>query len=47
MAGTRLLVIDDESGLRRFLQKELSARGMEVEAAGSAEEGLQIGRAHV
>ncbi|MCE9635921.1 MAG: sigma-54 dependent transcriptional regulator [Planctomycetes bacterium] len=41
MAGTRLLVIDDEAGLRRFLQKELSARGMVVEAAGSAEEGLQ------
>jgi DNA-binding NtrC family response regulator len=37
----RVLVIDDEAGLRKFLQKELSARGLEVEAAGSAEEGLR------
>ena len=34
----RVLVVDDESGLRRFLTKELSARGLTVEAAGSGEE---------
>jgi two-component system response regulator AtoC len=37
----RVLVIDDEAGLRRFLVKELVARGFVVEAAGSAEEGLR------
>jgi DNA-binding NtrC family response regulator len=37
----RILVIDDEAGLRKFLQKELTARGIEVESAGSAEEGLR------
>jgi DNA-binding NtrC family response regulator len=38
---TRVLVVDDEAGLRRFLQKELGARGLSVDAAGSAEEGLK------
>src|SRR5690349_8239668 len=37
----RVLVVDDEVGLRRFLAKELAARGFAVEAASSAEEGLR------
>jgi DNA-binding NtrC family response regulator len=37
----RVLVIDDEAGLRRFLTKELAARGFAVDSAGSAEEGLR------
>src|SRR5437773_8015650 len=37
----RVLVVDDEAGLRRFLVKELSARGFAVEAAGSGEEALR------
>jgi two-component system response regulator AtoC len=39
-ASTKVLVIDDEGALRKFLQKELTARGFEVDAAGTAEEGL-------
>jgi two-component system response regulator AtoC len=38
---TRVLVIDDEAGLRRFLAKELTARGFAADAAGSGEEGLR------
>jgi two-component system response regulator AtoC len=37
----RVLVIDDEAGLRRFLVKELAARGFVVDSAGSGEEGLR------
>jgi DNA-binding NtrC family response regulator len=37
----RVLVVDDEAGLRRFLLKELAARGFAVEAAASGEEGLR------
>jgi DNA-binding NtrC family response regulator len=39
--STRVLVIDDEAGLRRFLTKELAARGFAVDSAGSGEEGLK------
>ena len=38
---TRVLVVDDEAGLRRFLVKELSARGFTTDSAGSGEEGLK------
>ena len=38
--AARILVVDDEMGLRRFLQKELTARGLTTDAASSAEEGL-------
>ena len=37
----RVLVVDDEAGLRRFLAKELTARGFSVDSAGSGEEGLK------
>jgi DNA-binding NtrC family response regulator len=37
----RVLVVDDEVGLRRFLVKELAARGFAAEAAGSGEEALR------
>jgi len=40
-AAIRVLVVDDEVGLRRFLVKELTARGLAVDAAGSGEEGLR------
>ena len=39
--STRVLVVDDEAGLRKFLTKELTARGLAVEGAGTAEEGLR------
>jgi DNA-binding NtrC family response regulator len=39
--ATRVLVVDDEAGLRRFLLKELSARGFAADAAASGEEGLR------
>jgi len=37
----RVLVVDDEAGLRRFLAQELTARGFAVDSAGSGEEGLR------
>jgi two-component system, NtrC family, response regulator AtoC len=37
----RVLVVDDEVALRRFLVKELAARGFAVESASSGEEGLR------
>jgi DNA-binding NtrC family response regulator len=37
----RVLVVDDEAGLRRFLVKELAARGFAADAAASGEEGLK------
>ena len=37
----RVLVVDDEAGLRRFLVKELAARGFTVDSAASGEEGLK------
>jgi len=39
--STRVLVVDDEVGLRKFLTKELAARGLSVEGVGNAEEGLR------
>src|SRR5262245_42568128 len=38
---TRILVVDDEAAPRKFLVKELSARGFAVEAAASGEEALR------
>jgi DNA-binding NtrC family response regulator len=37
----RVLVVDDEAGLRRFLTQELAARGFSVDCASSGEEGLR------
>ena len=49
---TRILVIDDEPQIQRFLRPSLIATGYEVIAASSGTEGLrraasEIGRAHV
>src|SRR5574338_710845 len=36
-----VLVVDDEAGMRNFLERALKSRGCRVAAAGSAEEGAQ------
>ena len=36
-----VLVVDDEAGVRNFLERALRARGCRVEVAGSAEEGAE------
>lgn len=38
-ADYAVLVVDDEAGVRNFLQRALQARGCRVDIAGSAEEG--------
>ncbi len=39
-----MLIVDDESGLRRFLGKELTLRGMTVQAVASGEEAVELVR---
>lgn len=39
--GTRILIIEDDAGLRRLLQIDLEKRGYEVSIAGDGLEGLQ------
>ena len=39
---TRVLVVDDEAGLRRALAANLTARGYEVDLAGTGEEALAL-----
>ena len=41
-AGYSVLVVDDEEGMRAFLQRALTARGCTFAAAGSAEEGMAL-----
>ena len=41
-----VLVVDDEAGVRNFLERALRARGCRVEVAGSAEEGAERLREH-
>src|SRR5574338_96193 len=36
-----VLVVDDEAGMRNFLERGLKSRGVRVEVAGSAEEGAR------
>jgi two-component system, OmpR family, KDP operon response regulator KdpE len=43
---SRILVVDDESQIRRALAVNLRARGYEVELAATGEEGLQAAAAH-
>ena len=43
---SRILVIDDESQIRRALAVNLRARGYEVELAATGEEGLEAAAAH-
>ena len=45
MNRTRILVIDDEPQIHRFLRPALEASGYEVERAGTAAEGLALARA--
>lgn len=40
-AGTRVLIVDDEKPIRRFLRASLSARGFAVVEAATGEEGLE------
>ena len=42
-----VLVVDDDIGIQRALQRSLSAYGYEVSAVSTGEEALEIGRAHV
>jgi two-component system KDP operon response regulator KdpE len=42
MTGARILVVDDEPQLHRFLKPALEAAGYEVERADSAAEGLRL-----
>ncbi|RYG82675.1 response regulator [bacterium] len=41
-SGPRLLVVEDQPDLRRLIPRVLNARGYQVQAAGSAEEALEI-----
>ena len=42
---TRILVVDDELPIRRALQVNLAARGYDVDAAGTGEDGLHLAAA--
>ena len=39
--SSRLMVVDDEDGVRRYIARVLSEAGYQVETAGSAAEGLK------
>lgn len=41
-SGFSVLVVDDEAGMRAFLERALTARGCNFAAAGSAEEGAEL-----
>jgi two-component system sensor histidine kinase/response regulator len=45
LIGTRILIVDDNANSRRILERQLSARGMLVTTAGSAQEALSLMRA--
>ena len=40
--GARVLIVDDEVGIRRFLRASLAAHGYSVQEASSGEEALQV-----
>ncbi len=46
MSGARILVVDDESALRRTLRANLAARGYDVVDAETGEEALRLAEAH-
>jgi PAS domain S-box-containing protein len=46
LRGRTVLVVDDEESIREIVQEGLSARGMNVESAGSSEEALSFLSAH-
>jgi two-component system, OmpR family, KDP operon response regulator KdpE len=41
MQGARVLIIDDEPGIRRFLRASLMARGYDLYEAGTGQDGIQ------
>lgn len=41
-AGPRVLIVDDEAGIRRFLRASLEAHGYSIHEASSGEEALQV-----
>jgi len=41
-SGARVLIVDDEAGIRRFLRASLEARGYSVHEASTGEESLQV-----
>jgi two-component system, OmpR family, KDP operon response regulator KdpE len=41
-SGPRVLVVDDEAGIRRFLRASLEAHGYSIQEASSGEEALQV-----
>ena len=45
VAGTRILVVDDDTDILEFLQESLTAAGYEVDAASSAGDALELIRA--
>ena len=45
-ADYAVLVVDDEAGVRNFLERALRARGCRVDVAGSSEEGAERLREH-
>lgn len=46
MSAPRILIIEDEAALRRFLAPTLSAQGYQVIQASGAKEGLSLARSH-
>ena len=40
--GPRVLVVDDDAGIRRFLRASLTANGYAVQDASSGDEALQV-----
>ena len=47
MKATRVLIVDDEPGIRESLSGVLEDEGFVCASAASGEECLEIGRAHV
>lgn len=41
-AGPRVLIVDDEAGIRRFLHASLEAHGYSIQEASTGEEALQV-----
>ena len=40
--GSRILIVDDEAGIRRFLHASLESRGYSIHEASTGEEALQV-----
>ena len=40
--GSRVLIVDDEAGIRRFLRATLGVHGYSVQEASTGEEALQL-----